>query len=302
MAIVTSGPYVGFSGTVDGITYYPLPDGRTCAKRKNPKRTKPATPDQIIVEQDTRLFASFMRPFQDFAQIGFEQEAKKLRMNVNNAMVKCNRKNTLQGEYPNRSINYSKVLVTKGSLPGAHAAAQMTDKGLVYTWATSSNSAIAHHTDQVIMLAYFPDLKETRYLAGGTQRSSGEALLVLDGIKRGYQAEVYISFVSDDRKNISDSMHLGQFIWYSNDPLNAGRADIANPSTGEIFEIKPLENAAAMAAGAAEVTNYVTKANLYCAGNLSGGVQSWTLGLNFVPVILPLSTLQDIEGTPDKPG
>ena len=213
MAIVTSGPYVGFSGTADGITYYPLPDGRTCAKRKNPKRTKPPTQKQLNVEQDTKVFATFMRPFQDFVKVGFDQEAKKLRLNPNNAMVQCNRANTLQGEYPNRSINYPKVLVTKGSLPGAYAAATMTDKGLVYTWATSSKPTIAHHTDQVIMLAYFPDLKETRYLAGGTQRSSGEALLILDGIKKGYQAEVYISFVSDDRKEISDSVHLGQFIW-----------------------------------------------------------------------------------------
>lgn len=213
MPIVTSGPYLGFSGTVDGITYYTLPDGRTCAKRKNPKRTKGPSPKQFIIEQDTKLFARFMQPFQDFAIVGFDQEAKKLCLNPNNAMVKCNRKNTLQGEYPNRSINYPKVLVTKGSLPGAYAAAKMTNKGLVYTWDTSSDSSIAHHTDQVIMLAYFPDLNEIRYLAGGKQRSSGEALLVMDGIKKGYQAEVYISFVSDDRKNISDSVHLGQFIW-----------------------------------------------------------------------------------------
>ncbi|WP_442590600.1 DUF6266 family protein [Pedobacter sp. AW31-3R] len=213
MAIVTSGPYVGFSGTVDGITYYQLPDGRTCAKKKNKKRTVAPKPKQLVVEKDTRVFANFMKPLKRFTLVGYGLEGKKLGMNPHNAMVSCNRRNSIQGEFPNRSVDCSKILMTKGSLPGTTAAeASVTDTGVAFTWDTKV-PATAHFTDQVILMAYFPQLKEARYSTGGRRRSIGKDFLDLAGIKKGSIAEIYISFVSDERTRISDSLHLGQFNW-----------------------------------------------------------------------------------------
>jgi len=38
-------------------------------------------------------------------------------------------------------------------------------------------------------------------------------LLILEGIEQDAEMEIYIAFVSDDRKNISNSVYLGQFSW-----------------------------------------------------------------------------------------
>ncbi|SEB06838.1 hypothetical protein [Pedobacter hartonius] len=49
MVIVKSGPFLGFSGTVGGITCSQLADGRTVAKQNKKKSTKPPTPKQHAV-------------------------------------------------------------------------------------------------------------------------------------------------------------------------------------------------------------------------------------------------------------
>lgn len=214
MAIVKSGPYMGFSGTVDGITYSVQPNGTTVAKRKNGKSGKPSTIYQIAAQKDTDIFSQFMKPFKEFALVGYDLEAKAKGLSHHNAMVQCSRKNSLQGVYPNRSIDYSKVLITKGTLPAAaETAVTMTASGLAFTWSTEIIPYRTHYSDQVIMLAYFPELNETRYITAGSQRHAGKDLLILDGIKKGYGAEIYISFVTDDRRSISNSIHLGQLTW-----------------------------------------------------------------------------------------
>lgn len=214
MAIVKSGPYMGFSGTVDGITYSVQPNGTTVAKRKNGKSSKPPTTGQKATHADTNIYSKFMKAFDEFVLVGYDLEAKAKGQNHHNAMIIVNRKNSLRGVYPNRSIDFSKILITKGSLPvAAETAVTVTEAGLAYTWSTELIVDRTHHSDQVIMLAYFPGLNETRYITAGPQRYLGKGLLILDGIKKGHKAEIYISFITDDRRNISNSIHLGQLTW-----------------------------------------------------------------------------------------
>jgi len=214
MAIVTSGPFVGFSGTVDGITYYPLPDGRTCAKRKNRPSSKPPTALQLVNRADTALVATFMKSFKEFISVGYQLEAKKNHQNPHNMMVKYIRKNAIEGVYPNRRVNVSKVLVANGDLPGAaETSVTVTEQGLTFNWSTELVPMLSHHSDQVMMLAYFPEIQETAYVLAGAQRYLGTDFLHLTGIKRGIKAEVYISFIKNDHTGISDSVYLGQYNW-----------------------------------------------------------------------------------------
>jgi len=214
MAIVTSGPFVGFSGTVDGITYYTLPDGRTCAKRKNRPSSKPPTQLQLVNRADTALVSKFMKSFKDFISVGYQLEAKKNHQNPHNMMVRYIRKNAIEGVYPNRKINLSKVLVANGKLPAAaETSVTVTDQGLTFNWSTELVPRLSLHSDQVMMLAYFPEIQETAYVLAGAQRYAGTDFLHLTGVKRGLKAEVYIAFITDDHTGISDSVYLGQYNW-----------------------------------------------------------------------------------------
>jgi hypothetical protein len=214
MALVVSGPMVGFSGTVDGYTYSQQPNGTTVVKKKNSKSSKAPTLGQLAVRADTTIFNQLMEPLKTFVKVGYEQEAKRSFKNPYNMMVKHCKTACIEGVYPNRQVNYSKVLITKGELPmPKKVGVKMTAKGLAFNWSTELLPKITHQSDQVMMLAYFPELKETRYMTAGAQRLVGRDLLPLEGIENGYTAEVYISFTSDDRIAIADSIHLGQFNW-----------------------------------------------------------------------------------------
>jgi len=214
MAIVTSGPFLGFSGTVDGITYYPLPDGRTCAKRKNRPSSVPPTHLQLVNRADTTLVATFMKSFKEFISVGYQLEAKKNHQNPHNMMVKYIRKNAIEGVYPNRKINVAKVLVANGTLPGAaETSVMVTEKGLTFNWSTELVPRLSDYSDQVMMLAYFPEIRETTYVLAGAHRYVGTDSLYLTGVKRGLRAEVYISFITNDHSNISNSVYLGQYNW-----------------------------------------------------------------------------------------
>lgn len=214
MAIVTSGPYVGFSGSVDGLTYYTLPDGRTCVKKKNKKSTIPPTPLQIANRADTTIVSKFMKPFEEFIKVGHHLEAKKTHQNPHNVMTKDVRENAIEGIYPDRKINISKVLVSSGNLPlAAESSVVMTEQGLTFNWSTEIVSKLSHYSDQVMMLAYFPDLQEVAHVVAGAQRHLGTDLLNLAGVKKGYSAEVFISFITNDHQGVSNSVYLGQFNW-----------------------------------------------------------------------------------------
>jgi len=64
---------------------------------------------------------------------------------------------------------------------------------------------------------------------------------------------------------------------------NPGYADIVNPASGEMFEIKPFSTTG-QAAGAAEIQLYVTQANALCPRIVGGG---WSAGTNYTQRYLP---------------
>lgn len=216
MALVTTGPYLGFSGSVGEITYSLQKNGTTVASKKNKKRTLPATVKQQVIMDETAIFSKAMRPLKEFVHVGYALEGQKTGRNPYNAMVSATRKNVFQGEVLTkaRPFDFSQLLITKGDMPIVEAAhAEMTYFGIAFTWSPEIITSVTHYSDQVIMMAYFPDLQEARYITSGAQRFLGKDLLRLEGIKKGYTAEIYISFISNDHKGISNSTYLGQLDW-----------------------------------------------------------------------------------------
>ncbi len=59
-------------------------------------------------------------------------------------------------------------------------------------------------------MAYFPDKKIAVYLISGVQRDKMEEILFIDDQLKDEEAETYISFVTDDRKAISNSIYTGR--------------------------------------------------------------------------------------------
>lgn len=212
MAKVTGGEGMNFSGSVGAITYSQQPDGSTTAKKKQGPRTTPLTIPQLSVIQDTGLRSPFLRAVKDFIDVGFELQGKIDKMNTNNVGVRLVNK-AMAGEYPERRIDYSKVMLTKGKMETPQqAAVNLTESGVTCTWSTEMQKG-EHYTDQIMIVAYFPDLKKAAFHTAGAQRHHGNEHLSLAGVPHGHSAEIYMSFIKNNRKGISDSIYLGQLIW-----------------------------------------------------------------------------------------
>ena len=213
MAKVKSGLGLGLSGTIGGVTFCQQPDGTTSVRDKQKKSDKPRSRGQLSNAMDTSLISSFFKPIPYYIKVGFELETKP-GLNANNIAVPYFRKNAITGVYPDRIIDYSKVILTRGKMPPLNdAKVTVTDVGFAFTWDTSIELPGMHYSDQIMLMAYFTEIKKAVFVTGGAQRHTGSDLLVPHGIKRGTVAEIYVSFIENDRKSISTSIHLGQVNW-----------------------------------------------------------------------------------------
>ena len=214
MAKVKSGPYVGFSGSIDGNTYSQMKDGTTIVKRKNRKSTKPRTAAQKAHSADLKLASKFMKPFTEFARTGYKLHGNLINQNPYNAMKSQLMNEAIEGIGSHRNVNMSKLLISRGTLPSAaETSAVITEEGLSFSWSTELIPERSHYSDQVLMFAVFRDISIARYVVAGAQRFKGNDLLLLAGVKKGFSADVYISFITNDHTAIADSIYLGQFKW-----------------------------------------------------------------------------------------
>jgi len=213
MAKVKSGFGLGLSGRFGDHVYTQQPDGSTTISNVPEPSSKPRTNAQHAVIQDTQLCSAFFNPIQYVLKVGFELEKKK--GNGNNLAVAHLRKNGgLTGVYPNRQIDYSKVLLSRGKMPPPeNAAVTVTDIGFSFTWDTHVEARNTHYSDQVMLVATFPELQKAVFVTGGPQRYDGTALLVPNGIRRGATAQIYMSFMSNNHKSMSNSIYLGEVNW-----------------------------------------------------------------------------------------
>ena len=213
MAKVKSGFGLGLSGTIGGVVYTQQPDGSTTVSSIAVPSKKPKTDSQKSTKQDTALCSKFFKHIQFFIKVGFALETKP-NLNANNIATSYFRANAITGKYPNRKIDYSKVLLSRGkmALP-ENAAVAETDQGFLFTWNTDTLDFSTHYTDQVMVMAYFTELETARFSTGGAQRYKGAHLLELPGIERGNTAEIYISFIESEHRSVSNSVYLGQLNW-----------------------------------------------------------------------------------------
>jgi hypothetical protein len=116
----------------------------------------------------------------------------------------------ITGAYPETVISYPRVLISKGPLPTAENAevAVDTEGNMLFAWTDNTGMGTAKANDKVILVAYFPELKQAITSIGKATRNEGQAFLETS-IMKGYTAETWIGFLSNDEKNAADSVYTG---------------------------------------------------------------------------------------------
>jgi hypothetical protein len=208
MATNEKGLLGGFSGKVgtvaggswNGIDYM----------RGNPTHiSNPRT----VAQQDQRARMSamikFLSPLKDFLRLGFKSKAVK--MSAFNAATSYNLAHAVIGNFPDYEIDYSKLMVSQGKLPGAvNPQIISTASGQIkFTWDDNSSDRDASPDDRAILLVYNPQKESTVTSFGESFRASGSQTIDLPGSMEGEELVCYISFRNVRQTVISDSGFAG---------------------------------------------------------------------------------------------
>jgi hypothetical protein len=92
-----------------------------------------------------------------------------------------------------------------------NAAVILQNNYLVFSW--TADLSYEHSSDRVMLLAYAPALNEAVYTLCGAKRMDGRDVLLLPDNTWGEKViEIYLSFVTENRKQCTNSIYLGQML------------------------------------------------------------------------------------------
>jgi len=210
MAIAENGPQGSHRGRIGNMVYYTL-NGQNIG-RKIGRRTKPPTEGELRHRAMMKLVPPFLKKLLEFINPGFSAAALGTTKNAYNLAMEANFHNIVAGVYPDLTINYPEVILSKGVLkPAQNPLAELAPTGIQFSWDTNPQMAWPESSDQAMMLAYFPVEGKAVYTLFGKDRLSGADLLVLPEELREQPLYTYLSFISADRKQQADSTYTGAF-------------------------------------------------------------------------------------------
>jgi len=208
MGRLINGLFGGFHGRVGNLVGYTLKGKHVI--RMIGKSNKPLTAARKANCEKMKVVNEILKPSIQAIRAGFRLAVVGTDKNEYNEAVSYNKKNALQGAYPNISLDYTKVLMSMGSLPVAvNPSISQNGREITFNWEISASPASEYHTDRAMLVIYFPDIKETCCNLIGSKRVEGKDVLVISHEHVNERMEAYISFMKDDGKKISNSAYAG---------------------------------------------------------------------------------------------
>ncbi|RQO65234.1 hypothetical protein DBR43_30765 [Pedobacter sp. KBW06] len=208
MGKLINGIFGGFHGKIGNLVGYTL-KGKYVI-RKIGKSSKPLTPGRQANCQKMTLVNEMLSPSLEVIRKGFRMKVAGTDKNEYNEAVSYNKKNAIQGDYPNISLDYTKVMVSMGTLPVAiHPTLSQTDDKITFNWEVLADQADQYGKDRAMLLIYFPDLKISWYELIGSTRTEGTYTVEMGEGLADKRMETYISFVKDNGRAVSDSVYVG---------------------------------------------------------------------------------------------
>lgn len=168
---------------------------------------------RTAAQQDQRArmatIIKFLGPIKEFLRTGFKKQA--IRMSAFNAATSYNLAHAIIGNYPDYGVDYSKVMVSQGKLPGVLNPQISSTAGdqIQFTWEDNSLVNGAMGDDWAIILIYNPDKGWAVTSFAESTRLSGNQTVTLPAAYSGEEVIGYISFQNASQTGISDSRFVG---------------------------------------------------------------------------------------------
>lgn len=119
-------------------------------------------------------------------------------------------RNAITGTYPNHSIDYTKAMVSRGSLALPLNIQKLNNDGeIAVSWLDNSGTANALDTDFAMLLAYNANKEEALYDMTQSCRGDEGTSITYPSNWVGDTVHIYLAFVSEDGTLVSDSVYVG---------------------------------------------------------------------------------------------
>jgi len=156
----------------------------------------------------------FLQPLTEVLRVGYKSLAVK--KSAFNAATSYHYKNAIMGEYPDVSMDYSKVMMSKGNLRGADNALASSSAAtkLNLSWTDNTGLSSANADDVAIVVVYHPELGDAFHTLNAASRGDLAAELDLPQSYSGSDVHVYLSFMAlsgtkQTSQSMSNSSYLG---------------------------------------------------------------------------------------------
>ena len=201
------GGFSGKVGTVIGSSWKGITYMRAIAPNVKDARTA----KQLAQREKFVLTLGFLRSLQSFVRVGFKMYAT--RQTAFNAAMSYTLKNCIKGVSPNFSIDFAKVMVSRGSLVLPLNIHRLNNDGeIAISWSDNSGVGNALDTDFAMPLAYNADKCEAVYDMVSSCRGDEGVSLNYPSNWSGDTVHVYLGFVSENGSLVSDSVYLGEAV------------------------------------------------------------------------------------------
>ena len=208
MGTIKKGILGGFSGkvgTVVGASWKGISYTRSLPQ----KVRNPRTQGQVSQRTKFAVTLNFLKPMNGLLRTGWKLYAN--RQSPINAAMSYALANAIIGTFPNYAIDPSKVLISRGGLAPALNASATAAAGasITFDWDNNSGSSAAKQTDKALLAVVNPAKSEAVFDAEGAERSTGTQSVNLPADWVGESVEVYIGFISEDGREVANSVYLG---------------------------------------------------------------------------------------------
>lgn len=210
MAIAKSGPNGPYSGKIGATVAY-IVNGKTYIRALAHPSTKPRTIKQLANEQRMTVLSPFLNLIKLYIRVGFQLAAQINGNQPCQSARSYNLKNAIKGTYPHQEINYPAIRLSEGNLPEPlNPVVESLSDGLKFSWDKDTLIPNSSPYDRTMILVWFPEKKAFFQIIDGAQRQAQEDFVAIPPNFKGLYAETYISFITNDRRQISNSVYTGR--------------------------------------------------------------------------------------------
>jgi hypothetical protein len=207
MGTIKKGILGGFSGkvgTVVGASWRGISYMRSLPQNvRNPR-----TDGQRSQRSKFALALALLKPMTAFLRTGWKLYAH--RQSPFNAAMSHTLANAIVGTYPDYQVDVSKVLVSRGNLQSASGATATVENGNIeIVWNDNSGIGSAKQTDKALVVVLNLEKGEAITNDAGAERTEETQTIVLPADWSGDEVHAYLGFVSEDGREVSNSVYLG---------------------------------------------------------------------------------------------